>query len=172
MKLNWMNLNELFEDELLLNKVYNFYLKKELIFPINENKNLVQAHLAKSKHNLAFFRKNEDDELFNDWLIVTLYYSLYHVVLSLITNKQYKSINHTASLIFLIKHYSQFKSEIKLLHNLSIDKSDAEFYTQLKTDRQNASYQTNIQFSKEQIKETKIKLINFINKVEQIIKET
>jgi uncharacterized protein (UPF0332 family) len=168
-KLNWKNLNQLFENELLLNKVYSFYEKKELILPIEKNNNLVQAHLQKSKHNLSFFNKNKDDEDYNDWLIVILYYSLYHAVLSLITNKNYKSTNHTASLIFLIKNYSEFKSDIELFHDLSINQEDAQFYTQLKTDRHNASYQTSTQFSDEKINETKTKVISFINRVEKII---
>ena len=79
MKLNWKNLNQLFEDEILLTNIYNFYMKKEQLIPIESNKNLIQAHLEKSKHNLFFFNKNENDPRFNDWLIVILYYSLYQL---------------------------------------------------------------------------------------------
>lgn len=167
MKLNWKNINQIFEDENLLN---NFYMQyKPFLFKISSNENLTKAHLQKAKHNLLFFTKNQQDLNFKDWLIVILYYSLYHAVLALITNKNYKSTNHTASLIFIIKHYLNFKQEILLLYDLSIKKEDAQLYTQLKIDRHNASYQTNTQFSEEIINEYKIKVIKFINKVEKIL---
>ena len=83
-----------------------------MIVNIGDNEDLVVAHLEKAKHNLLFFEKNIGDSQFNDWLIVTLYYALYHAVLALISKKGYSSKNHTASLVFLIKHYSQLKEDI------------------------------------------------------------
>jgi uncharacterized protein (UPF0332 family) len=164
-----MNIDKLFNNSKLLKQQYHFYIKKKQLLKIEKDNDLIDSHLEKAKHNMLFFSKNKNDSKFNDWLIVTLYYALYHSVLALIINKNYVSKNHTASLIFLIKHYSYLKNEIKLLHDLSIKKEDAELYTNLKEDRHTTSYQTNIYFSKEKINEYKIKVLDFINKTEEII---
>lgn len=117
-----MDLDRLFENKDYLNKKYDYYVRQEILRRISPDKDLVFAHLMKAKNNLLFFEKNKHEENFNDWLIVILYYSLYHIVLSLIVNKNYISKNHNASLVFLIKHYSEFKDNIKLLDDLSIKK--------------------------------------------------
>ena len=53
-----MNMNQLFEDKKLLENKYSFFLKKGMIVKIENNKELVAAHLDKAKHNLLFFEKN------------------------------------------------------------------------------------------------------------------
>jgi uncharacterized protein (UPF0332 family) len=52
---------------------------------------------------------------------------------------------------------------------LSINKEDAEYYTHLKEDRHSASYSTNTKFSQETLKEYESKVLNFINKAEELI---
>ena len=78
---------------------------------ISNNPELVNSHIKKARHNLEFFKLNKEYSKFNDWLIVTLYYSLYHSALALITNKNYSSKNHYATIIVLIKEYRHSKSE-------------------------------------------------------------
>ena len=56
-----------------------------------------------------------------------------------------------------------------LLNELSISKEDAELYTQLKGDRHDASYATNIKFNNEIIADYENKVLDFINKTEEII---
>lgn len=164
-----MNIDLLFKDEKKLNEKYNFYKEKRQIRYIGKDEDLAMAHLKKTKHNLLFFNINEKNLDFGDWLIVILYYSLYHAVLALISYKGYISKNHTASLILLIKYYSNFKEDIKLMHELSIVKEDAYFYTMLKEERHKASYTTKSFFSKNKIKNYKTKVISFVNKVENIL---
>ena len=164
-----MNINQLFEDKKLLENKYSFFLKKGMIVKIENNKELVAAHLDKAKHNLLFFEKNVDDPQFNDWLIVTLYYALYHAALALIVNKGYTSKNHTASLVFLIKHYALLKEDILFVHEFSIRKEDAELYTKLKEDRHKASYESKVSFTDKNIQYYKQKVKSFINKTEELI---
>jgi uncharacterized protein (UPF0332 family) len=164
-----MRLSEYFKDHKILDKKIKFYLSKNQLVSIEKNKELVQSYLDKAKHNLKFFDLNKDNNEFNDWLVVTLYYSLYHCALALIANKKYMSKNHTATLLLLIKEYSIEQEEAELMEELSISKDDAELYTDLKRDRHNASYSTKILFTKEKIDEYRFKVVEFMEKTEEII---
>jgi len=164
-----MKLSEYFKDKKLLNNRIKFYISKNQLVKIDENKELVLSYLEKAKHNLEFFDLNKAREKFNDWLIVTLYYSLYHCALALVAKKNFSSKNHTATLLFLIKKYSIKQEEAELIQELSISKDDAELYTNLKRDRHNASYSTETLFTKEKIEEYRFKVIDFMQKTEEII---
>lgn len=165
-----MKVHDFFKDKDLLNKRINFYLKRNQLSSINKNLELVEAYLAKAKHNLEFFTINKDRIKFNDWLVVTLYYVLYHCALALVAKKNFVSRNHTATLLFLIKEYSINLEEAELINDLSISKDDAELYTNLKFDRHHASYATKILFSEDKIEEYRFKVVEFLQKTEEIIK--
>ncbi|MFH1589903.1 MAG: DNA-binding protein [archaeon] len=164
-----MNINKLFEDKNYLAEELNFFISKNQIKRTGKNEELVISHLKKAKHNLEFFKLNKQHQKFNDWLIVTLYYSLYHCALALITNKKYASKNHYATILILIKEYSITRDEAKLLKELSINKEDAELYTNLKEDRHNASYSTQDKFNQETIRDYENQVLDFINKTEELI---
>jgi uncharacterized protein (UPF0332 family) len=164
-----MNIDKLFDDENYLNQELEFFLKKKHILKIERNKELAKSFLKKAKHNLNFYKLNKKNNDFNDWLIVILYYSLYHTGLALITNKQYTSKNHYATILILIKEYGISKQEADLINNLSINKEDAELYTNLKTDRHYASYQTNKAFTEETIASYEKQVLDFMQKAEDII---
>jgi len=61
------------------------------------------------------------------------------------------------------------RDEAELLQELSISKEDAELYTQLKDDRHDASYATNIRFQNETIEGYENRVLDFINKTEELI---
>jgi len=164
-----MNIDKLFSDKEYLEKEINFFVTKKQIKKIENNKELVNAHVKKSRHNLEFYKLNKEYTKFNDWLIVTLYYSLYHSALALITNRNYSSKNHYATILILIQEYAITKDEARLLDELSINKEDAELYTNLKDDRHDASYATNIKFSQEIIKDYENQVLDFVNKTEELI---
>ncbi len=146
-----------------------FFTTKKQIKTIPQNKELVISHLTKARHNLEFYQLNKGYHKFNDWLIVALYYSLYHSALALITNKNYSSKNHYATILILIQEYSITKDEARLLNELSINKEDAELYTNLKEDRHNASYATDIKFTQETIDNYESRVLDFINKTEDLL---
>ena len=164
-----MDIDRLFSNKSYLEKEISFFMNKKQIKAIAENKELVQAHIKKARHNLEFYKLNKKHHKFNDWLIVTLYYSLYHCALALITNRNYSSKNHYATILLLIKEYSITKNEARLLNELSINKDDAELYTSLKGDRHDASYATNIKFSQEIINNYENQVLDFMNKTEELI---
>ena len=164
-----MNIDKLFSDKEYLKEELNFFMTKKQIKKIDNNPELVNSHLKKARHNLEFYKLNKENHRFNDWLIVTLYYSLYHSALALITKRNYSSKNHYATILILIKEYSITKDEAKLLNELSINKEDAELYTNLKDDRHDASYATNIKFTQEIIKEYENQVLYFVNKTEELI---
>lgn len=165
-----MNIEKLFSDKEYLEKQLDFFITKKQINFIAENKELVKSHLKKARHNLEFFKLNKEHSKFNDWLIVTLYYSLYHSALALITNKKYSSKNHYATILILIKEYSITEDEVNLIKELSINKEDAELYTNLKEDRHDASYATNIKFDEKTINNYEDKVLDFMNKTEELLK--
>ena len=164
-----MDIDKLFSDNQHLEKELNFFISKKHIKIIQENKELARSHIKKARHNIEFYKLNKQYNKFNDWLIVALYYSLYHSALALITNKNYSSKNHYATILILIKEYSITKDEAKLLNDLSINKEDAELYTDLKEDRHDASYATDIKFDQEAIIDYENKVLDFINKAEELL---
>jgi uncharacterized protein (UPF0332 family) len=165
-----MNVERLFNDEYYLDNEINFFIKKKHLLKIKENKDLVNAHILKARHNLLFYKKNKEDHTFNDWLIISLYYTLYHCALALIINKSYNSKNHYATILILIKEYNITKDEANLINKLSINKDDAQLYTELKNDRHNASYNTKIKFRIEDVNYYEEKVLRFINKTEELIR--
>ena len=82
-----MNIDKLFLEREFLEKEIEYFTNRKQIRIIEKNKELVNSHIKKAKHNLAFFRLNKEHHKFNDWLIVTLYYALYHCALALIVNR-------------------------------------------------------------------------------------
>jgi len=166
-----MDIDRLFADKEYLESEIAFFLSKKRIKKIPSNSELVSSHMEKARHNLEFYQLNKKHDKFNDWLVVTLYYALYHFALALITNKKYSSKNHYATILILIKEYSITKEEAQLLNELSINKEDAELYTQLKDDRHDASYATNIKFDNQTIHDYEDKVLNFINKAEELIQQ-
>src|SRR3989344_1035932 len=164
-----MNIDKLFSDKQHLEKELNFFISKKHIKIIQENKELARSHIKKARHNIEFYKLNKHYNKFNDWLIVTLYYALYHSALALITNKNYSSKNHYATILILIKEYSITKDEAELLNELSVSKEDAELYTSLKEDRHDASYSTNTKFSQDKVDDYESRVLDFINKAESIL---
>ena len=113
---------------------------------------------------------NHLTEEFSDWKIISLYYALYHGFLALVSYKGFVSKNHTATIIFIIKHYSDFnKDELSFLEELQIKEEDAKFYAQLKEQRHNANYSTSLSYDTDKINNLKTKTIQLLNKVKEIL---
>lgn len=164
-----MNLERLFKDRDYLERELRFFISKKQIRIINDNKELALSHIKKARHNLGFYKSNKQKGEFDDWLIVILYYVLYHSALALVVNKKYSSKNHYATILILIKEYAVEKSEVELLDELALKKEDAELYTNLKEDRNHASYTADTRFNPQKINEYENKVIDFINKAENIL---
>lgn len=165
-------IKEYFKNEKLLEKDLQFYLEKKKLIKNEDSEGLIQAHLEKAKHNLSLVSLLIKNKNFDDWIVISLYYSLYHSCLALLAKKGYVSKNHTATLLFLIKNYSNLTyDEIETIEELSVTKEDAKFYTDLKQERHNANYSTKSIFTKKFIQDIRRKTISFINKVEVILEK-
>ena len=97
-----MKIDILFSDKNYLENQIKFFIDNKQIKKIESNPELVKSHIEKAKHNLSFFKLNKKYEEYKDWQIVSLYYALYHASLALITNKNYSSKNHQATILILI----------------------------------------------------------------------
>ena len=106
------------------------YLKRRITRRMPRGQNLIDAHIEKADHNLEFsyFLLNQDR--FLDWTIVGLYYAVYHASLALLAESGFSSKDHTATLCFLIRNYSEFSEEdINLYYDLAITQEEIQFYT-------------------------------------------
>lgn len=156
----------------MLEKGYTFYERKNIIRRISSRKNLIEAHIEKSDYNLEFVYFLLKNNQYFDWAVVGLYYSLYHASLSLLAKKGYTSKDHSATLCFLIKHFSEFSAQdFHLYSTLLLRKDEITFYTTLKKERQLASYATNQIFTKEYAEELQRKTISYTNKVKMILSQ-
>jgi len=153
-----------------LDKSYKNYMGRRIIQKVPASINLVKAHIEKSDHNLEFSYFLFTQDKFLDWTVVGLYYAVYHASLALLAKKGFSSKDHTATLCFLVKHYSEFsEDDIKLYYDLLITQEEIQFYTTLKRERQKASYSTVKAYDEKTVKELREKAIGFINKVKTIL---
>ena len=166
-----MRIEKIIGNKEKIEEYYNNYLTKKLIIKSNNPQILKKAHIEKAKHNLNFSQEILNLNEYSDWIIVSLYYTLYHSFLSLLEHKGYSSKNHNATLVFVLKHYVEFEEEeLELFNNLKISEEDAIFYTSLKEKRNEASYSTKTKFNDDDIesllndvKKLLVKITNIIN---------
>lgn len=167
--MNEKMLKKLLEDATFLEQKITFYKENKQLSQ-TRSKHEIQGHLAKARHNLNFL--NEIKIAYNDWALVTCYYSSYHAALALIISKGYFSKNHDATLCILIKEFYNkelSKEDIELLN--MFDAEDLLFYIESKQKREEASYSTKTKFESQEVNKIKLKTTLFVNKAEKIIKE-
>jgi uncharacterized protein (UPF0332 family) len=160
------------ENEQKREKAFQRYLKTKKIKKEIETKEIVQGHVDKADHNLRFVKSTIELKDFNDWAIVSAYYSIYHASLALCALKGYSTKDHLATLLILIKEFYKkelSKEEIETVGNTTIEKEEVLYYIEAKTKRNKASYSTQKIFDSNEAENLRIKAISFVNKVKEII---
>ncbi len=160
------------ENEERKEKDFQKYLKNKKIKKETEIKELVQGHINKADHNLKFVKSTLELKEFNDWAIVSAYYSIYHASLALCALKGYSTKDHLATLLILIKEFYNKqlnKEEIEMVGGITLEKEEVLYYIEAKTKRSKASYSTKIIFDEKEAENLQKKAINFVNKVKEII---
>ena len=163
------------ENEERRQKDFEKYLKSKKIKPETEIKELVQGHINKADHNLKFVKSTLELKEFNDWAIVSAYYSIYHASLALCALKGYSTKDHLATLLILIKDFYQKefnKEEIEMVRKTTIEKEEVLYYIEAKNKRTKASYSTKILFDEKEAEILQKKAISFVNKVKGIVDST
>ena len=148
------------------------YLERKQIKRETEIKDLIEGHIEKADHNLKFVKATLELKDFNDWAIVSAYYSVYHASLALCALKGYSTKNHLATLLTLIREFHQkglTKEEIETVGDTSIEKEEVLNYVEAKLKRTKASYSTEKVFEKDDVEILRQKAISFVNKVKTII---
>ncbi len=148
------------------------YLKMKKIKKETELKELINGHIEKAEHNLKFVTSAIGLGEFNDWAIVSAYYSIYHASLALCALKGYSTKDHNATLLILIKEFYQKelnKDEIKLVNNSTLEKEHVLYYVEAKGQRNKASYSTNQLFDKAEAESLRSKAVSFVGKAKEII---
>ena len=153
-------------------KDFQRYLKSKKIKKETEIQELIQGHIDKADHNLKFVKSTLELKEFNDWAIVSAYYSIYHASLALCALKGYSTKDHLATLLILIKDFYKKelnKEEIEMVSKITIEKEEVLYYIEAKIQRSKASYSTKIIFDEKEAENLQKKAINFVNKVKEII---
>lgn len=157
----------------LLEANFRNYLKRETIRQGATNIE-IEGHLAKAKRNLHFSRKIIDDfKDFYEWSIVSYYYAVYQASLALCAMKGYKTKSHIATISILIKFfYPEHLSEedFKTIAKTMLLEEDIKGFVALKNYREDATYSISIEYEKRLAENLGEKAINFVNKVEEIIR--
>lgn len=163
------------EDEKRREKDFQKYLMNKKIKKEIEIKELIQGHTNKADHNLKFIKSILELKEFNDWAIVSAYYSIYHASLALCALKGYATKNHLATLLILIKEFYQkglSKEEIETVGKTTIEKEEVLYYIEAKSKRNKASYSTQKIFDADEAEILRNKAIRFVNKIKEIIDST
>ncbi|MBS3092922.1 HEPN domain-containing protein [Candidatus Pacearchaeota archaeon] len=158
------------DNEEIRQKDFERYLKSKKIKAETEIKELVQGHINKANHNLKFVKATLELKEFNDWAIVSAYYSIYHASLALCALKGYSTKDHLATLLILIKDFYQKqlnKEEIEMVSKITIEKEEVLYYIEAKAERKKASYSTEIIFDGKEAEDIQKKAINFINRLKR-----
>ncbi|MCK5283305.1 MAG: HEPN domain-containing protein [Nanoarchaeota archaeon] len=160
------------EDEEKRDADFQKYLASKKIKKETETKELVQGHIEKADHNLKFVKSTLDLKEFNDWAIVSAYYTIYHASLALCSLKGYSTKDHSATLLILIKEfYNQGldEDEIEMISSTTIEKEEVLYYIEARSKRTKASYSTQKIFDRKEAESIRLKAIAFVNKVKEII---
>ncbi|MDP3640670.1 MAG: HEPN domain-containing protein [Nanoarchaeota archaeon] len=158
----------------LLEKDFKNYLKRETIRE-RATEIEVEGHLHKAKRNLRFSRGVLDDlKDFYEWSIVGYYYAVYQAALALCALKGYKTKSHIATISILIKFfYPQHISEedLKTIAKTIMAEEDIREFVELKNYREDATYSISIDYEHGLAEKLGEKAIEFVNKVERIIRK-
>ncbi|MBI5872351.1 DNA-binding protein [archaeon] len=163
------------ENEERRQKDFERYSKSKKIKSEIEIKELVQGHIDKADHNLKFVKTTLELGEFNDWAIVSAYYSIYHASLALCALRGYSTKDHLATLLILIKEFYKKqlnREEIEMVSKTTIQKEEVLYYVKAKIQRSKASYSTKILFDEKETENLQKKAISFVNKVKEIIEAT
>ncbi len=148
------------------------YLKSKKIKKETEVKELVNGHIEKADHNLKFAKTILEEGEFNDWVIVSAYYSIYHASLALCALKGYSTKDHSATLLILIKDFYKNgleEEDIGVVNRITMKKEEILYYIESRKKRSKASYSTEKDFEKGEAEAIRLKAIKFVNKAKSII---
>lgn len=157
----------------ILEKDFKNYLRRETIRE-GATKIEIEGHLNKAKRNLRFSRSVLDDlKDFHEWSIVGYYYAVYQAGLALCALKGFKAKSHIATISILIKFfYPQHISEedLKAVAKTIMAEEDIREFVELKNYREDATYSISVDYERELAENLGEKAIEFVNKVERIIR--
>ena len=163
------------EDEKQREMDFQKYVDSRKIKREEETKELINGHIEKANHNLKFVKFTLDLKEYNDWAIVSAYYSIYHASLALCSLKGYSTKDHNATLLILIKEFYMKgldKNEIEMISNTTLEKEEVLYYVEAKTKRTKASYSTQKIFDRKEAENLRLKAITFVNKVKEIVESS
>jgi len=157
-----------------LEKDFKNYLRRETIRE-GATKIEIEGHLNKAKRNLRFSRSVLDDlKDFYEWSIVGYYYAVYQAGLALCALKGYKTKSHIATISILIKFFYPLhisEEDLKTVAKTIMAEEDIREFVELKNYREDVTYSISVEYERGLAESLGEKAIDFVNKVERIIRE-
>ncbi len=148
------------------------FMKKNVLFKQDVDKEEIKGHILKSESNLRFVVTIAKENFF-DWVLTGCYYTCYHAALALIQTKGYTSKNHLATLCVIIKEFYKkelTREDIEILSNF-LDYEDVLFYVETKNKREDATHSTKTLFDRKEVERLRIQATMFVNKIKGIPSE-
>lgn len=168
-----------------LDRDFKRYLKLQIVRKIESSSNLSKVHIDKSFHNLDFanftlqnqedINKRVDDETYYDWVVVILYYAMYHAAMALLYKIGYKADTHLSTICVLCKKCVGDTLKKKDIENISailqLSEEEIKEIGRAKDRREKASYSGSVSFEKHLADMTLDDARKFINKIADILEK-
>jgi uncharacterized protein (UPF0332 family) len=166
----------------------NWYLKKELIVKTPFIGRLSSKYLEKARYNLVtmslLFELDgnlEVRKLLNipidyetyEWVVVSGYYAMYMAALAALAKVNYRSKNHSATIVALDTFFVQKKlleeKYLKMLENVKLGKEQLENLELARERREIAQYSVTKETTEELAHKTKAGAYDFVDRIEELI---
>jgi len=165
-------------------KSFNWFLNKKLLLKDITVKRLSKNYMKKARNNIVTMELLNNSINFreilglssdydpNEWIVITAYYSMYMAALSILAKLDYKSRNHSATIIALeelfVRKRLLEKEYIEILDKIRIKKEEIEELNKARDRREAAQYSVTKETTKNIAEETRIDAHKFVDKMEEL----
>ncbi len=169
--LDWFVRKKQIYKDLSVKKLSNNYMKKarnnlitmSLLFSLYSNKEAVDVLTV------------PDDYDPGEWVVTCGYYAMYMAAMSALAKIDYKSKNHSATVLALEKFFVKKKKleskYLKMLKDAKLEKEDIELLKGAKTKRQIAQYSVTKKTTKDLASTVKEDAYKFVERIEKLLEE-
>lgn len=165
-------------------KSFNWFLKKELLLKDITIRNLAMNYMKKARNNIITmellnkapnFRgvlELPSDYNTDEWVVVAAYYSMYMAALGILSKLDYKSRNHSATIValeeFFVKKKMLDKEYLNILEKMKVKKEEIEELNKARDRRETAQYSVTKETTKSIAEETRRDAHKFVDKIEEL----
>lgn len=165
-------------------KSFNWFLKKKLLLKDMTVRRLSKNYMKKARSNIVTMELLNKSVNFreilglpsdydpNEWVVIAAYYSMYMAALGILAKLDYKSRNHSATIIALeelfIKKRLLEKEYLKILDKIRIKKEEIEELSKARSRRETAQYSVTKETTRNIAEETRRDARKFVDRLEEL----